>query len=281
MKLRHSARQLTVGNWLSAVLVCWLVLTVAGNAVADQALQKTDDNRQSLHDRYTGTLVRVPGGRFQMGSNSGLEAETPVHPVTLPGFYMQEHEVTWEQYQPCIDDGKCPDAEDMDWGRGQQPVTNVSWTDVQVYVGWLNHKTGQQYRLPSEAEWEYAARAGSTTAYSWGNQIHCAQARYDNFKGECTYDPRPVPVKSFAPNAWGLYDMHGNLREWVQDCWHDSYRGAPGDGAAWTGDGECDRRVQRDGSWHDIAESLRASERSGVPVDLRVPLQGFRLVRDL
>ncbi|MYM64348.1 formylglycine-generating enzyme family protein [Pseudomaricurvus sp. HS19] len=266
---------------LSRTVAGTALLTLLANPALAANLQKRHESGETVPaNDYIGTLVKITGGSFQMGSSDGLDSERPLHQVTLQSFFMQEHEVTWNQYQPCIDDGVCPDAEDMGWGRGRQPVTNVSWNDVQLYIDWLNIKTGQRFRLPSEAEWEYAARAGSSTEYSWGNRISCAQARYDNFKGECIYDPKTVPVKSFAPNAWGLYDMHGNLREWVQDCWHDSYVEAPHDGTAWIGDGECERRVQRGGSWHDLADSLRAADRHSAPVDLRIPLHGFRLVRD-
>ena len=133
------------------------------------------------------------------------------------------------------------------WGRGLRPVRNVSWYDAMAYTEWLWEQTGDRYRLPTEAEWEYAARAGSTTAYSWGDSIGRNRANCDGcaslWDGE-----RTALVGTFKANGWGLYDMHGNVWEWVQDCWNDNYEGAPTDGTAWLS-GDCDRRVLRGGSW--------------------------------
>src|SRR5262249_4374646 len=151
------------------------------------------------------------------------------------------------------------------WGRGRLPVINVNWDDAASYLNWLSRKTGKRYRLLSEAEREYVARAGATTAFWWGNSISPAQANYD---GNYIYDGGPkgesrhktVSVDSFQPNAWGLYQMHGNVREWIEDCYHESYVGAPSDGSAWTS-GACSQRVLRGGAWNFFPKDLRSASR--------------------
>ena len=177
-------------------------------------------------------------------------------------------------------DGGCggyrPD--DEGWGRGNRPVIHVSWEDAQLFLAWLNGKTSGGYRLPSEAEWEYAVRAGSKTKYSWGdaigsNRANCAGcgSRWDNKK--------TAPVGSFPANAWGLHDMHGNVMEWVEDCWNDSYEGAPTDGSVWM-DGECSRRVIRGGSWNSLPRFLRSALRYRYTRADRSNFWGFRLAQD-
>ena len=136
---------------------------------------------------------------------------------------------------------------DRGWGRGNRPVINVSWKDAQSYVRWLSQRTGHRYSLPSESEWEYVARAGTDTRYSWGDEIGRNRANCDGC-GSRWDDEQTAPVGSFSPNAWGVHDMHGNVWEWVEDCWNDSYVGAPSDGSAWES-GECGYRVLRGGSW--------------------------------
>ncbi|BDX06394.1 SUMF1/EgtB/PvdO family nonheme iron enzyme [Planctobacterium marinum] len=223
------------------------------------------------------SMVSIPGGSFMMGSNDGESDEKPVHRVTIKSFKLMETEVTWAMYQPCIDDGVCPEAKDEGWGKANRPVINVSWNDItQKYIPWLNQKTGQTFRLPTEAEWEYAARAGTTTKYSWGNSIDCNKARYGFLLDECDIEGSAYPVKSFSPNAFGLYDMHGNVREWVQDCINDSYSGAPGDGSAWMS-GNCDRAVHRGGSFFNTSDFLRSAGRGKANRSSRSFTVGFRL----
>ena len=139
-------------------------------------------------------------------------------------------------------------ADERGWGRGRRPVINVSWEDAVAYTKWLSGQTGERCRLPSEAEWEYAARAGSVTKYSWGNEIGSNQANCD-VCGSQWDGKQTAPVGSFDPNGWGLHDLHGNVWEWVQDCWNGSYQGAPTNGSAWES-GDCSRRVLRGGSWN-------------------------------
>ena len=194
---------------------------------------------------------------------------------------MSEAKVNWAQYQPCIDAGACPNASDQGWGKGNRPVINVSYHDItQNYIPWLNEQTGKTFRLPTEAEWEYAARAGSSSKYSWGNSINCFQARYGYASGECGRQKSTDPVKSFPSNAYGLYDMHGNVWEWTQDCWNGSYSGAPSNGSAWMS-GDCSKRMLRGGSWSNYPDGLRSANRYFSSAVVRNSFNGFRLVQPL
>ncbi len=189
-----------------------------------------------------------PPARSAWGGESYWN-ERPVHSVTVPAFKLGKYEVTFAQWDACVADGGCngytPD--DKGWGRGNRPVINVSWDDIQSFIDWLNEKTGGNYRLPTEAEWEYAARAGTTTEYSWGDDIGSNRANCPNDSCGDSWE-YTAPVGSFPANAWGLHDMHGNVWEWVQDCLNDSYDGAPTDGSAWAS-GNCRLRMCRGGSW--------------------------------
>ncbi|BDX06364.1 formylglycine-generating enzyme family protein [Planctobacterium marinum] len=237
-------------------------------------------------------MIAIPGGSFMMGSDDGDSDEKPVHLVTIEPFKLMDTEVTLAMYQPCIDAGVCPDNQQEyageDWGKGNLPVMNVSWNDItKKFIPWLNQQTGQSFRLATEAEWEYAARAGTQTPFSTGNCINSRQANYDgnyDYKN-CsakigTYLREITPVKSYQPNAFGLYDMHGNVWEWVQDCWNDSYIGAPADGSAWLS-GDCDRVVFRGGAWLDAPLDLRSANRVGNSRTGRYDAIGFRLAQDL
>ena len=237
-------------------------------------------------------MVSIPGGSFQMGDLMGDlrgERQTPVHPVTVRPFKLGKFEVTFAQWDACVADGGCPNIYAMltnvladdprGWGRGRRPVINVHWRDVQLYVDWLNNKTGGGYRLPTEAEWEYAARAGVTTKYSWGDDIGHNRANCRNDVCHDSYFKQTAPVGSFPANTWGLHDMHGNVSEWVQDCYNESYIGAPSDGSAWLS-GDCDYRMVRGGSWNDIARYLRSDYRLWYTRGNRNLALGFRLARD-
>ena len=229
-------------------------------------------------------MVVVPAGSFMMGSPESEEDrwnyEGPRHRVSIARpFAMGVHEVTFEEWDACVADGACgghrPD--DAGWGRESRPVMRVTWEAAQSYVAWLSAETGEEYRLPSEAEWEYAARAGTDTRYSWGDGIGSNRANCDGCGSEWDGE-RTAPVGSFPPNAWGLRDMHGNVYEWTEDCWHDYYRGAPSDGSAWLS-GDCRVRVYRGGSWYDHSSYLRAAVRSGRSPGNRVNFVGFRVAR--
>ena len=227
-------------------------------------------------------MVVIPAGRFQMGCVSGrecLDDEQPVHAVAIARpFGLSKYEVTFEEYDRfAVATGRSGPS-DNDWGRGRRPVVNVSWQDAQEYVAWLSSQAGAWYRLPSEAEWEYAARAGTTTAYSWGNEVGNNRANCDGCGSQ--WDNMTAPVGSFGANAWGLHDMHGNVSEWTEDCWYSSYAGAPADGSAWTVVGDCGRRVWRGGSFFPYPRVLRAANRGRLGAGVRtVDDVGFRVAR--
>lgn len=227
-------------------------------------------------------MVFIPAGSFQMGCVSGQSCqddEKPVHRVSISAFKMSETEVTFANWDACVAGGGCSHRpDDKGWGRGNRPVMNVSYEDItQQFIPWLNKVTGSTYRLPSEAEWEYAARAGSTTKYSWGNSISSGRANCEDC-GSRWDNSQTAPVKSFSPNGFGLYDMHGNVWEWVQDCWNESYSGAPTNGAAWER-GDCWGRVMRGGSWFSHPNSLRSANRNWFSASDRSFDYGFRLVQ--
>ena len=230
-------------------------------------------------------MVVLSAGRFRMGCLSGDgecdRDEKPIREVAIASFAMSKHEVTFAQWDACVSGGGCgghrPD--DEGWGRADRPVVNVSWEDAQSYVSWLSRETGEEYRLPTEAEWEYAARAGTTTKYSWGNEVGVNRANCDGCGSHWDHS-RTAPAGSFPANAWGLHDMHGNVWEWVRDCWNNSYAGAPVDGSAWLG-GNCSLRVMRGGSWVSDSRFLGAADRVRYTSGNRDGLVGFRVARTL
>ncbi len=237
-------------------------------------------------------MVRIPAGSFLMGSPSSEEDrnddEGPQHRVEIAQpFAVGRYEVTFAEWDACRSAGGCShNPDDRGWGRGNRPVIDVSWEDTQEYVGWLSRETGKDYRLLTEAEWEYAARAGTTTPFHTGRTISTDQANYDGrgiygsgSRGELRR--QTVEVGSFAGNAFGLQDVHGNVREWVEDCWHANYEGAPVDGSAWTEGGNCSRRVFRGGSWSYEPGSLRAAFRVRSTASDRFSSSGFRVARTL
>ena len=233
-------------------------------------------------------MVVVPAGSFLMGSPDAEEGrdedEGPLHRVTFAApFAVGIYEVTFDEWDACVADGGCGGHRPYDegWGRGRRPVMNVNWEDAQLYVDWLSDRSGWRYRLLSEAEWEYAARAGTTGPFHTGSTISTDQANYDGdliygngVWGE--YRKRTMPVGSFPANGFGLHDMHGNVWEWVQDCWAADYQGVPNDGAA-SGSGDCTMRVVRGGSWVSSPVSLRSANRMGY--DDWGAFTGFRVVR--
>ena len=231
-------------------------------------------------------MVVVPGGSFLMGSPSGEAGrdgdEGPVHGVRIAeAFAVGVYEVTFGEWDACRRGGGCthhPDA--RGWGRGNRPVIDVSWEDAQQYVRWLSRERGERYRLLSESEWEYVARAGTETRYHWGDAIGRNRANCDGC-GSRWDDNRTAPVGSFSPNGYGLHDVHGNVREWVEDCWHGSYSGAPRDGGAWTTGGNCSRRVLRGGSWNLKPGGVRSANRLMFTTGSRSNLAGFRVARTL
>jgi formylglycine-generating enzyme required for sulfatase activity len=235
-------------------------------------------------------MVVVPSGSFTMGSPEGGASEEPQHLVKFEGaFAVGKYAVTFAEWGACIEAGGCNGyrPHDRGWGRGDRPVIEVSWEDAQAYVKWLSGRTGKTYRLLSEAEREYVARAGTKTRFWWGPSISTQQANYDGnsttYGGpKGVYRGRTMPVYAFEPNPWGLFQVHGNVLEWTADCWHGGYSGAPGDGSPWTVDqrsGRCDNRVLRGGSWFHGPGYLRAAARFEAAFNDRERPYSFRVAR--
>ncbi|MFO7764631.1 MAG: formylglycine-generating enzyme family protein [Wenzhouxiangellaceae bacterium] len=277
-------------------LLCGILLAFlsgAGSLVSaeDDLIFKDGFERTFTDCADCPTMVMIPAGTFTQGSPASepesLDRERPQREVDVPAFAMSQTEVTFDQWGACVADGGCSrNPDDAGWGRGDRPVINVSWTDAQEYVTWLSNRTGEGYRLPSESEWEYATRAGTTGRFNTGDCITSDQA---NFRGTAPAQGCPSGiwreqtelVVSFAPNAFGLYETHGNVSEWVQDCWNSYYTGAPTDGSAWM-TGQCDRAVIRGGSWTNRGRFIRSAER-GVNTrdDTRADSVGFRVARSM
>jgi formylglycine-generating enzyme required for sulfatase activity len=224
-------------------------------------------------------LVVVPPGDFTMGSND-TPYEKPEHPIVIKrAFAIGRREVTFAEWDQCADAGVCKHRpDDHGWGRGERPAINVAWDDAKLFVAWLSQKTGQKYRLPSEAEWEYAARAGTKTPFWWGRDAGTGHAQCDNCGSPTTR--QAAVTGSYRPNGFGLYDTAGNAAEWVEDCWNENYRNAPRDGAAWSS-GDCRLRVLRGGNFLSKATEIRSAARFRYDVDVRYYANGFRVMRDL
>jgi len=232
----------------------------------------------------------IPEGKFQMGCVGEQichSNEKPVHWVNVSSFKMMSTEVTFAMWQACVKSNGC--SYQPKYNRKTQtnhPVNNVSFDDItEQFIPWLNKLTqskgDEKFALPSEAQWEYAARAGSKTKYYWGNEINCSQARYGYLSDECTKQRSTNPVQSYDANPFGLYDMHGNVWEWTQDCSNYNYIEAPIDGSAWLVGG-CDYRVLRGGSWFDEPNRLRLSKRYWDTSTKRFnSTHGFRLVKGI
>ena len=221
------------------------------------------------------TMIMIPAGTFSQGSPESepqsRDNERPQRMVTVPAFYMGQTEVTFSEWDACVADGGCThNPSDDGWGRGNRPVINVSWNDAQQYASWLSRKTGYQYRLPSESEWEYATRAGTTGPFNTGDALSSEQAKFSGTS--------PSPVGTFAPNAFGLYDTHGNVWEWTHDCWNNDYNGAPTDGRAWM-TGDCSRAVARGGGWGFTVDRARSAARDGGSRGIRNAFIGFRVAK--
>ncbi len=239
-------------------------------------------------------MVVVPSGNFMMGSPKDEPerhyAEGPQHKVSIAQpFAVGRFAVTFEEWDACAAGDGCGGYRPRDegWGRGNRPVINVNLDDAKAYVAWLSKKTGQRYRLLSEAEFEYVARAGTTTPFWWGSSMTPEQA---NYNGNNVYAgggskgvnrAGTVPVKSFEANPWGLYQVHGNVWNWVEDCWHDNYEDAPAHGSAWI-TAECKQRVIRGGSWQSDPSLLRAARRMLINLPKgRSNDYGFRVARTI
>jgi formylglycine-generating enzyme required for sulfatase activity/class 3 adenylate cyclase len=216
-------------------------------------------------------MTALRGGSFAMGGNEEL-SEKPVHQVTIKPFAISKFPVSVREWNECAAAKACGFVAT---GKDDAPITNVSWSDAKQYVGWLAEATRKAYRLPTEAEWEYAARGGTQTKFWWGDQFQSGMANCKN----CADIPaaeQPIKVGSLKPNPFGLYDMGGGVDQWVEDCWHKNYQGAPLDGSAWV-ERECASHVLRSGSWKNDARSVRPSNRDSYDTNVRYPTHGFRV----
>ena len=239
---------------------------------AEQALKPKDTFRECVEN--CPEMVVVPAGKFIMGSPTNekdrRDPEDPQHEVSfVKPFAVSKFEVTFDDWDACTAYGDCPRVSDRGWGRGRRPVINVSWNDAQGYVSWLSKMTGRTYRLLSEAEWEYAARAGTQTAYPWGDEIGEGNANCDGC-GSQWDGKETAPAGSFAANAFGLHDMV-----------HENYKGAPADGSAWTADADCNARNACGGSWGNSPAEARSAGRGRGDSGIRTNILGFRVARTL
>jgi formylglycine-generating enzyme required for sulfatase activity len=307
---RARARQLVF-----SVTILWAILLPNANSGTDGDAETRSQDRQLpsrvISAPFSLELVWIPQGRFRMGdiTGSGQADERPLREVAISGFWMMRTEVTRGMFARFVEDaghdtgnrcwvhdGGWSEKDGLDWkapGFVQSdghPVTCVNWHDAQAFIAWLNHKSGEAFRLPSEAEWEYAARAGSESVYYMGDDPSelCAHANaadkkalehYPGFAVNNCDDGyvRTSPVASLAASPWGLYDIYGNVWEWVEDCWRASYAGAPSDGSAVL-EGDCTRRGFRGGGYGDIPHYARSTLRNRGNAAHRKDDIGFRLV---
>jgi formylglycine-generating enzyme required for sulfatase activity len=256
-------------------------------AAQEQALKPGESFKECATD--CPEMVVVPAGSFKMGSTA-TEFEQPEHTVIIgKAFAVSKYELTFADWDACVTGGGCQgyNPDDEGWGRGRQPVINVDWDDAEAYVAWLSEVTGKTYRLLSEAEYEYATRAGTQTTYPWGDEITLNYTSMANCEG-CGSKwggrgpaSQTAQAGSFPPNKFGLYDMVGNVDEWVEDCEHVNYQGAPSDGSAWIAVGNCHDRVLRGGSYQNAPSDIRSSSRGSDPPDDRNLILGFRVGRTL
>jgi formylglycine-generating enzyme required for sulfatase activity len=293
------ARTLQVWNHPHMARIVTALLILASLPSFAEAQRKTADGGSGRAFRDCAAcpeMVVLPTGEFMMGSPESERGrsknEGPQRKVAITSFAIGKYEVTFAQWDVCVAEGDCKHkAGDEGWGRGTRPVINVSWHDATAFVGWLTRKTGKAYRLPTEAEWEYAARGVTTVdaphpPFGTGATINYRQANYDaNFKyGEGgqpgIFRQKTVTVGTFRKSAFGLHDMHGNVWEWVQDCYRDSYEGAPTDGTAVLAP-SCGQRILRGGSWNYQPQLLRSAYRYATAPTVRMDIGGFRVACSL
>jgi formylglycine-generating enzyme required for sulfatase activity/class 3 adenylate cyclase len=219
--------------------------------------------------------ITLPGGTFAMGSNDDA-TEKPIHQVTLKRFAIGKYPVSIREWNACAAANACAFTAT---GNDDAPITNASWSDARQFAAWLAETTGKPYRLPTEAEWEYAARGGTRSKYWWGEQLQPGLAGCKNCTDVAAAE-MPGRVGSFKANPFGLYDMGGTVDQWVEDCWHKNYQGAPVDGSAWAED-NCPSHVLRSGSWRNDARYVRPSNRDSYDTNVRYPTHGFRIALTL
>jgi len=220
-------------------------------------------------------MVSLPGGTFVMGSYED-PSEKPAHQVTLKPFAISKFPITVRQWNECVAARACAYVPK---GKDDAPVTNLNWKDAQQFTAWLARVTQKPFRLPSEAEWEYAARGGTKTKYWWGDHFQVGMINCNGCNESYDVD-KPAPISGLKPNPFGLYAMGGSVAQWVADCWHKTYRGSPVDGSAWLDD-NCTAHVLRSGSWRNVPVDIRPTSRDSYDTDIRYPTLGFRVARPL
>lgn len=227
-------------------------------------------------DPVTGMeFMAIPGGTFTMGNEADINA-LPEHDVTIAPFYMGRYEVTFDQYAAFTNATGRLIPSNEGWGFDERPVINVNWNDAVAFTLWLSDETGKTFRLPTEAEWEYAARGGAAAAYPWGDAVGRDNANCRDCGSQ--YDKRmTAPIGSFPPNGYGLYDMAGNVYEWCLDSFRQHYEDAPSDGSIFPG-GDHSQKINRGGSWYRPHQELRVFQRCWDQIGLRNNEIGFRIV---
>lgn len=281
-------------------LLCLLLASCSATSTTTAAADQGDENafpevtlnasERKILDDLLENMVVIPAGTFVMGDSTGEgeDDELPLRTVTVKSFAISRYEVTFEQYDLYARMTEEEAPKDR-WGRERRPVMDVTWNDTKEFTRWVSQVTGTKLRLPSEAEWEYVARAGAEGNYSFGNDV-ASLCDYANVADsstdigwrvkQCSDGYRTTaPVGSFKPNAFGVYDMHGNVWEWLEDCWYRNYRGAPDHSAARTKGSSCSH-AQRGGSWFYGAEEARSSYRARGAENEKSVTLGFRLARD-
>ena len=283
MPIRHT---------LTAVRAALLtaVIAVATNALHVRAMEPLKPGIVFKDCDHCPELVVVPSGIFIMGLKGKRKVEKPAHRVNITKpFAIGRFEVTFDEWEACIDDGGCKHTpDDHNWGRANRPVINITWGQARNYAKWLSRNTGQRYRLPSETEWEYAARGGTTTQFWWGDDVgignancrDCASQECCSAKAYSCCSHGTVPVGSFKPNPFGVHDTAGNAFEWVEDCWTKDYRGAPDDSSAVTS-GKCSSRVIRGGSFYYFNTVAKSAYRAKNRPAVKSYWLGFRVVREI
>lgn len=266
-----------------------LVMNVPKTAVLPPAEHPVGSNFRDCTDCPEMTVL--PPGKVMVGSPDGEPghdaSEVPrVEATFSKPLAVSRSEITFDEWETCLLEGGCPGKtpKDAGWGRGRRPVIYVSHADAEAYAAWLTASTGHRYRLLSEAEWEYAARGGTATAFASGDTLAKDMANVDySLAGDVTlvgaYAGRTSEVASFPPNPFGLFDVHGNVAEWVADCWNPNHQGAPADGSARGGD--CSRRVVKGGAWYFEPAAARVAARTSYPEDKRLNVVGFRVAREM
>lgn len=225
-------------------------------------------------------MVVLQPGSFVMGDDRGDRSERPAHRVSIAyAFAIGKYEVTLGQWNACVEAGSCRAIANTAGLSESSPAKDLSWNDAQQYVRWLSKLTGQNYRLPSEAEWEYAARAGTSSRYWWGDNMQSGKANCKGCGGDWSNEA-PADVDAFPANPFGIYGTSGGVWEWVADCWNKSYAGAPKDGSVWT-QSDCRENVIRGGSWRNDKTYAHAASRFTYDTGVRYILNGFRVAKSL